>query len=109
MVASLKAAIRRWPSGHNLLWYPIKDRPAARAFLEAVVATGIAKILLAQMQIKPAGPLPSLDGAAMLIVNPPWRVEADLAELLPALARCLGQYRGARATIEWLAPEGRAT
>ena len=108
MVAALKAAYRRWPTGHYLLWYPIKDGPAARRFLEAVAATGIAKILLARMLVRAAGPLPSLDGAAMLVVNPPWRLEAELVEVLPALALCLGQNHGARATIEWLAPEGAA-
>lgn len=104
MAEGLAAAHRRWPTGHYALWYPIKERPAVWRFQEAVEKTGIRKILLAELTWHDEDTHLRLNGAGLLIVNPPWQLAETLAEMLPALHGLL-PHTGGGATVDWLVPE----
>jgi 23S rRNA (adenine2030-N6)-methyltransferase len=101
LVAALADAWRRWPTGLFALWYPIKERGAVERFHGALATSGVRKLLVAEF-------LPtkdqSLRGSGMILVNPPWRIEDRLGELLAALGPALGRP-DASARIDWLVPE----
>ncbi|HEV7368501.1 23S rRNA (adenine(2030)-N(6))-methyltransferase RlmJ [Arenibaculum sp.] len=107
LVAGLALAHRRWPAGIKALWYPIKDRPAVWRFHDALEASGVPRILLAELTIHREDTHQRLNGSGMVLVNPPWRLDGTLATVLPALHAALGAEEGG-ARVEWLVPEQAA-
>ncbi|MGF7006045.1 23S rRNA (adenine(2030)-N(6))-methyltransferase RlmJ [Aminobacter sp. BE322] len=105
LVDGLERAHRRWPGGMFALWYPIKDRKAVAAFRAALADAGIAKILDIAFEVRPPSPEPRFDGTGMVVVNPPYALEAELRVLLPVLGKILVQDGTARWSAEWLAGE----
>ena len=105
MAEGLAMAHRRWAVGIKALWYPIKERPAVWRFQEAVAATGVPKILVAELTVHAEDTHTRLNGCGMLIANPPWRLDETLGRVLPALHAALGAEAGA-ARVDWLVPEG---
>jgi 23S rRNA (adenine2030-N6)-methyltransferase len=90
LAEGLAAAHRKWPTGTYLAWYPIKDRRHSDAFAHKLARTRIPKMLRAEMTVAPAAAT-RFNGTGLVIVNPPWTLEAELALLLPALAAVLGR------------------
>jgi 23S rRNA (adenine2030-N6)-methyltransferase len=100
----LQAAHRKWPSGIYLLWYPIKDRHEPDALARQLARSGMEKI--ARIELGPARPKEhsGLRGSGLILVNPPWTLEGELAVLLPVLASVLGCDKS-KWCFEWLARE----
>lgn len=96
-------ARRKWASGIYLLWYPIKDRASPDALARQLKALRVGKILRAEMTIAPVPAADRLIGSGLIIVNPPWTLERELGQLMPALVRCLAPKGGFR--LDWLARE----
>lgn len=103
MVEGLRKAHRRWPGGIYALWYPIKDHAAVAAFRRSLAESGIAKVLDASFEIRPPSEEPQLDGCGMVVVNPPFTLEAELRMLFPALRDALAST--GRWSVDWLARE----
>jgi 23S rRNA (adenine2030-N6)-methyltransferase len=104
---ALAAAHRKWPTGIYLIWYPLKDVRATARFGRRLVALGIPRILRAEVTVAPtaAAPAERLAGTGLVMVNPPWRLEAELKLLLPALAGALAEAGAGSARLDWLAGE----
>jgi 23S rRNA (adenine2030-N6)-methyltransferase len=99
----LTEARQRFETGTYLLWYPIKDLKPIATFHRAVTETGFTKILIAEVLIRPARHPDKLNGCGLVLINPPWQLDQDLAVLLPFLARRLaitGQEPDHR--LQWL-------
>ncbi len=105
MREKLREAHRKWSRGIYLLWYPIKDRHDADAFAQRLARLGIAKILRAEIMVETLARADRLIGSGLVVVNPPWRLERELAILLPALAAVLARDRRGRSRVDWLAGE----
>lgn len=101
----LAQAHRKWPTGIYMLWYPIKDRKETNAFARRLARSAIPKVLRAELTIAPADG-ERLTGAGLVLVNPPWRLEAELRTLLPALATILGQDGDGGSRLDWLTSKG---
>ncbi|HML15047.1 MAG TPA: 23S rRNA (adenine(2030)-N(6))-methyltransferase RlmJ [Xanthobacteraceae bacterium] len=89
----LVGAHRKWATGTYLAWYPIKDRRDCDAFGRRLARTGIPKMLRAELSVAPGPTTERLAGTGLIVINPPWTLEAELAVLLPALAGVLGRER----------------
>ncbi len=100
----LRKAHRRWPGGTYAVWYPIKDRRAVGAFREALKRWGVPGILDTAFHVRKASPSPRLDGSGMIVVNPPYLLEAELKVLLPALRRILSDGDAPMPALTWLTP-----
>ena len=105
LAAGLREAHRRWPTGVYLMWRPIKARGPSHAFQAALLESGIRRILSAELAVQgPADPA-RLAGCALEIVNPPYRLEEALRELLPWLARILARDGAGDWRLDWLVGE----
>jgi len=102
----MAAAHRKWATGIYALWYPIKGRGEADALAKRLVRLGIPKILRAELIVSPVSDPARLNGSGLILVNPPWTLEKELATLLPALASLLGRDGKGKFTLDWLAGEG---
>jgi 23S rRNA (adenine2030-N6)-methyltransferase len=103
---AVAAAHRKWASGVFLLWYPIKDRAGPDLLAGALRRSGIGKILRAELELPLGGEPARLNGAGLIIVNPPWRLAEELAQLLNGLGMVFRPEAGGRATVDWIAGAG---
>ncbi len=104
LVAGLAVAHRRWATGVYVVWYPIKERAWVWRLHEAVIATGLSRVLAVELTLLPEGDSRQLAGCGMVVINPPWRLDLVLAEVLPWLHGVLGTGVGG-VRVEWLVPE----
>ena len=106
MPGALAKAYRKWPTGSYMLWYPIKDRAAVTRFGEALAGSGMRRILQLHLFVGSGsdaeGPL---GGCGLVLVNPPFTLEAEAALLLPVLADRLGRSGSGNWSSRWLATE----
>ena len=105
VVTGLQTAYARWPTGVFAIWYPVMSRSLVRRFHTAVAATGLRRILRAELCIEDDDDRTRFVGTGLLIVNPPWPVQDDIARLLPWLWKCLSRDAGGAASVDWLVPE----
>lgn len=105
MVAGLLKAHQRWPGGIYAFWYPIKDPHEIAEFTDALERTGIRKILRIELNVRPFATPLRLHGTGMIVVNPPYALEAEMKVLLPALAGLLADEGRGRWRMDWLAGE----
>jgi 23S rRNA (adenine2030-N6)-methyltransferase len=104
--AALAGAHRKWPTGIYVVWYPIKSREAPDALARRLRRLPIAKILRSELTVRAAAPDGGLAGSGVVVVNPPFTLEADLRVLLPALGRLLAQGSESMGfRVDWLAAE----
>lgn len=95
----LRNALRRFAGGVYLLWYPIKDpRPIAQ-FHQAIGKIAPPETLAVELLLRDPTDTERLNGSGLVVINPPYTLEGDLAVILPVLAERLGDGRGARAEI----------
>jgi 23S rRNA (adenine2030-N6)-methyltransferase len=95
--AGLVAALRKWPTGIYLAWYPIKGRDGPDALARALRRSGIAKALRLEMTVEAPTADGRLAGCGLIVVNPPWRLQSEAEILLAALSDRLA--RGARSLV----------
>ena len=103
LVDGLAKAHRKWATGVYALWYPLKEPREINAFVADLKATGITRLLRAELLVERAV-AGRLYGSGMILVNPPFVLEDELRAILPALVRALGRD-GASHRIEWLRAE----
>ncbi len=105
LVEGLVKAHRRWPGGIYALWYPLKDPREVDGFAAALKSTAIPKVLRAELTIRNPSTPPRLFGTGMIVVNPPYTLEAELKVLLPALAEVLADADRGRWKVDWIRGE----
>jgi 23S rRNA (adenine2030-N6)-methyltransferase len=105
VIAGLKVGYERWPGGTFAVWYPVKDRASIERFRRRLVATGIRKMLDAELIIHPTDTAFRLNGCGLVVINPPWQLDAAFERLLPALLARLRQDGPGAAGVSWLVPE----
>jgi 23S rRNA (adenine2030-N6)-methyltransferase len=111
LAEALAAAQRKWATGIFLLWYPIKDRVGpdrlAAALRRGATAKVAPRILRAELAWAPEDASGRLNGAGLIVVNPPWRLAEELERLLPALRSVLETRAVGHGKIDWLAGEAQ--
>lgn len=102
VLAALKEGLARWPTGTFALWYPIKQRRTLNPFFRKAAHLPCKSALFVELLVRPDDSPLRLNGSGMLIINPPYQLDAELAPALPVLARLLGEQHGGSARLEWL-------
>ena len=105
LVEGLVKAYRRWPGGIYALWYPLKELREVETFATMLERTAIPKMLRAELTIRKPSTPPRLFGTGMIVVNPPYTLEAELKVLLPALAEVLADAGRGQWALEWIRGE----
>ena len=105
IVKALKDAHSRWSTGMYAIWYPIMEAAPMRDFAQALKRSGIRKILQLEIVVQDHDESGFIPGCGMMIVNPPWHLDKDVAPMLRWLAGKLAVSGPGRSRIEWLVPE----
>jgi 23S rRNA (adenine2030-N6)-methyltransferase len=100
------AAHQKWSGGIYLLWYPIKDRAAPDALARRLRKLAVPNMLRCELMLGlPRGDA-GLIGSGLIVVNPPYTLEADLRTLMPDVAAMLsppGTGQQAVGKLDWIA------
>jgi 23S rRNA (adenine2030-N6)-methyltransferase len=88
---ALKEAWQRWPTGQYAIWYPLMEPAAMREFARAIEKSGIRKILRLELRVRKQAPGAPVPGCGMLVINPPWKFDAEARPLIDWLAQALSQ------------------
>lgn len=102
LIDGLLRAVKRWPGGTYALWYPIKDHDAVADFRERLRQSGIPKMLDIRFEIRQPSAEPRFDGTGMIVVNPPFVLDAELRLILPWLHNLLCDSGAPAPELEWL-------
>lgn len=106
LVSGLKDGLRRFATGTYLLWYPIKGLPAVNAMKQRVAGLGVGKLLCAELFVHQPSDAQRLNGSGLLIINPPYLLDAHLQRVLPFLSATLAQSPNAPWSLTWLSGSG---
>ncbi|MCC0033857.1 MAG: 23S rRNA (adenine(2030)-N(6))-methyltransferase RlmJ [Hoeflea sp.] len=105
MIDGLARATRRFPGGTYMLWHPIKADSPLGAFDNKLIALGRPRTLTVRLFARANQTAPGLNGSGLVIINPPFTLEAELRQVLPELARLLAQGTGAGSEVRMLVGE----
>jgi 23S rRNA (adenine2030-N6)-methyltransferase len=104
LITTLEAAWKKFKTGVYAVWYPIKHLAPVRNFFEGLKRTPIRDVIAAEFLLRAPVHPARLNGCGLLIVNPPYGIEAEAAPILQALKTSLGEA-GFAAGIERLIDE----
>ena len=108
IVDGLSEARKRFATGIYIVWYPIKDPRPLRGFQRRLQETGFEKILRADVLIRQPVDPDRLNGCGLAIVNPPYRMDEDLKNMLSflmdRLATAAHRKPAGSADLAWLIP-----
>ncbi len=94
IVEGVETALRKWPTGIYMIWFPIKDRAIVARFYrqlgEAIAKAGVKDALRFELWIDAALPDAPLAANGLVIINAPYVLEAEARRILPYLARVMG-------------------
>ncbi len=81
---ALHKCLTKWAHGIYLIWYPVTT--TARWDLRQLLPKHTAaNYVIAELTVATAAQAKGLIGCNLLIINPPWKLQATLQELLPHL------------------------
>jgi 23S rRNA (adenine2030-N6)-methyltransferase len=100
-LAALRDGLARWPQATYALWYPVKQRRVLQPFFRQAAALPAKSALLVELLVRPDDSPLRMNGSGLLLLNPPWQLDAALAPTLAELRDRLGET-GASVRLEWL-------
>ncbi len=101
---AVRSAMRRFPGGVVAAWYPVKHRAPVRMFLASL--DGVKDMVTVEVLLRTPTDPTRLNGCGLLLVNPPYRFEAEVGPIAQALLARLGDGEdGAWAGVTRVADE----
>lgn len=100
LLKALDEGLKRFETGVYAIWYPIKDRSTVDRFYRALKAQIKRPFLITELTVYPDTTQIHLNGSGMVIINPPWKLQAVLEETFPWLWKILSQQHQGRFIID---------
>jgi len=92
VISALRDGLKRFAGGMYAVWYPKLQRAEARQLPEQLKKLPVKSWLNVSISIQaPSGDGFGMHGCGMFILNPPWLLYGELQEVMPYLAKVLGQ------------------
>lgn len=121
VVDALDEAIKRWPIGIYMIWYPLLSETRVDRKSNEIVTNPKASLtqkMLTQLSLLPVKSVlnvqlcastPSKEigmyGSGMCILNPPWQLETELRDILASIESKLVSDGNQLSKVEWLKEE----
>jgi 23S rRNA (adenine2030-N6)-methyltransferase len=101
MSDTLADALKRFPGGTYVVWYPLLARTEARQLPERLAGLGAESWLDLRLAVKkPARDGFGMFGSGLYIVNPPWLLPEMLESVMPWLVETLREDEHAGFDLE---------
>jgi 23S rRNA (adenine2030-N6)-methyltransferase len=106
IITALEDGLLRWPTGCYAVWYPIKERRSLNGFMRKLTALPAKSIMRAELLVRPDDSPLRLNGSGMVVLNPPYKLDQEIAQSLPVLAKLLADG-ASESRVDWLKREGQ--
>jgi len=83
--AAVARAVRKWPTGNYMVWYPVLREGRHRALVAALTALAVDDWLVSELA-PPEPPAKGMLGSGLAVLNPPWKFDERLDEAASWLA-----------------------
>ena len=90
VLEALRSASARLANVTVLAWYPVKHRAPVRALHDAVRSSGLRDVVACELLLREPLDAARLNGSGLVVLNPPYRFEAEIPPILQALLNRLG-------------------
>ncbi|MEZ8826785.1 23S rRNA (adenine(2030)-N(6))-methyltransferase RlmJ [Vibrio amylolyticus] len=104
VVTAIAQSHKRWATGIYAIWYPVVNRCDIEDMIEGLEGLGIRNILQIELGVSPDTNERGMTASGMIVINPPWKLESQMKEILPflqdAIAPATGHFK-----VDWIAPE----
>ena len=105
VVQGIQEGYKRFNTGIFALWYPVVLRQQIKRLRHELEATGIRRILQIELAVRPDSDQRGMTASGMIVINPPWKLEQQMNELLPWLHTKLVPTGTGHTRVEWIVPE----
>lgn len=85
VVTGIHEGYKRFATGTYALWYPVVLRAQIKRMIKELEATGIRKILQIELAVRPDSDQRGMTASGMIVINPPWKLEQQMNNVLPWL------------------------
>gem|GEM_PF-3549301 len=73
--------------------------------LRDLEATGIRRILQIELGVRPDSNQRGMTASGMIVINPPWKLEQQMNNVLPWLLKVLVPSGTGHTNVNWVVPE----
>ncbi|QTF10483.1 23S rRNA (adenine(2030)-N(6))-methyltransferase RlmJ [Brenneria izadpanahii] len=105
VVKGIQEGHRRFATGVFALWYPVVLRQQIKRLLKDLEATGIRNILQIELAVLPDSDRHGMTASGMVVINPPWKLKAQMESVLPWLHNALVPAGTGHVSVEQIVPE----
>jgi len=105
VVQGINEGYKRFATGVYALWYPVVLRNQIKRMMNDLESTGIRRILQIELAVRPDSDQRGMTASGMVVINPPWKLEQQMATLLPWLHKTLVPAGTGHTTLKWVVPE----
>jgi len=89
-VKTIIKAYKKFNSGTYILWYPVVTRERINAMEQDFSRSNVKNLLKVEFCLQADSDEYGMTGTGLFIVNPPWQLKSQLAEILPFMKDKLG-------------------
>ncbi|QDY43348.1 23S rRNA (adenine(2030)-N(6))-methyltransferase RlmJ [Candidatus Pantoea soli] len=105
VVKGIQEGYKRFATGIYALWYPVVLRQQIKHMLKDLEATGIRNILQIELAVRPDSDQRGMTASGMIVINPPWKLKAQMETLLPWLHQKLVPAGTGHYSVTQIVPE----
>ena len=105
VVKGIQEGYKRFSTGVYALWYPVVLRQQIKRLCNDLEATGIRRILQIELAVLPDSDRHGMTASGMIVINPPWKLEQQMNNVLPWLHKVLSPNGTGHTKLEWIVPE----
>ena len=105
VVQGISEGYKRFATGTYAVWYPVVMRAQIKRMLKELEATGIRRILQIELAVRPDSDQRGMTASGMIVVNPPWKLEQQMQNVLPWLHSKLVPAGTGHTLVNWVVPE----
>lgn len=81
---------QRFATGTYALWYPVVERQRIDELEQKILASPLHNVQLFELAQRADSDVQGMTASGMVVVNPPWTLQAEMQQALPYLAEKLG-------------------
>ncbi|TNH08096.1 23S rRNA (adenine(2030)-N(6))-methyltransferase RlmJ [Testudinibacter sp. TR-2022] len=105
VVQAIEEGYKRFATGTYAIWYPVVLRQHVKRIVRGLEQSGIRKILQIELALRPDSDQRGMTASGMIVINPPWTLQAEMQAVLPYLVKTLVPENTGSWKVEWITPE----